>query len=195
MYEDICPHLGCYHPFHDHSDDTRLSRLVDATEPAFDHIASILAEMAGSGIDFTPEIVQAAVKLGRRKYKLEQSSYEIAPAVRREVMQGPLVYYIRRGNLLKIGTTRRIRDRMNNLMPDEILALEPGGETLEQQRHEQFAALRVDARGEYFFPGAALQRHISAVRREHGAPPAWLPHLKGASRAWARDVEETDRLV
>ena len=196
MYEDICVPLGCCNPFHDHTDESRLSRLVDTEDPAFDHIAEVLADMAGSGVEFTPEIVAAAVKMGRLKHSRDDLPRAIAPVEKRWKHTGqPVVYYIRRGNLIKIGTTMRLRSRLTALMPDEVLALEPGDEITERQRHRQFAALRADPRGEYFFPGAALQEHVSRVRVAHGAPPADLPTLQGASRAWARDLEETDLAV
>lgn len=82
-----------------------------------------------------------------------------------------------------------LRARMNELMPDEILALEPGGRALERQRHEDFDVFRSAPRSEYFFPGGALQRHIARVRSTHGAPPIGLPTLRGASRAWEAEFE------
>ncbi|MGW4810540.1 GIY-YIG nuclease family protein [Kitasatospora cineracea] len=191
MYEDNCAHLGwCNNPFHTHGDESaRLSRLVDAEEPAFDHIAEVLTEMCSAGVEFTAELVRASVKIGRDRYRRE-SPTKIIPAPRRGETYGSVVYYIRRGNLIKIGTTINLAHRMNALMPDEILAIEPGGKTEEAERHQEFASLRTAPRSEYFFPGVALQRHVSQLRLAHGAPPAGLPTLKGASKAWARDFED-----
>lgn len=196
MLEDSCALLGCCNVFHDHHVPVpRLSALVDPHDPAFDSIVAVLTDMIGSGVEMTPETVTAAVKMGRQRHEREERPVEFEPEARTSLVTGPVVYYVRRGNLIKIGTTRQLRQRMNSLMPDEILALEPGDQTTEASRHRQFAALREDPRGEHFFPGAALLEHVARVRSRHGAPPAGLPSLRGASRAWARDLEETDRLV
>lgn len=79
-----------------------------------------------------------------------------------------VVYYIRRDSRIKIGTTTNMQQRMSQLMPDEILATEPGGRAMEKQRHKQFAHIRY--RGEWFTPSEELLAHIEAVRAEHGEP-------------------------
>lgn len=195
MYEDICVPLGCHNPFHDHHDESRLSKLVDLSDPAFHSIAEVLTDMAGAGVEFTPEIINAVIKAGRARHDRERRTPGFAPEPERPATEGEVVYYIRRGNIIKIGTTANLRQRMLALMPDEILAVEPGGWALEQQRHRQFEAQRIDRQSEYFFPGAELRRHISRVRAEHGAPSAGLPRLAAASRDWAQRLDETERLV
>lgn len=193
VYEDICVPLGCHNPFHEHHNASRLSRLVDPQDPAFDSILQVLSDMAEANVDFSPEIVEAAVKAGRSRHARQQPTPTLVPAPRRELPDGPVVYYVRRGNLIKIGTTVRLHRRMNELMPDEILAVEPGGEALERARHEEFRDLALTSRGEYFFPSPTLIAHLERVRSEHGAPPAGLPCLVGGSRRWA--LASTDRLV
>ncbi|MFJ8931562.1 hypothetical protein ACIRLA_33765 [Streptomyces sp. NPDC102364] len=197
MYEDICAQLGhCLNPTHDHGEgETRLSRLIDTADPAIDHIVDVLANMAGSGVEFTPEIIQAAVKMGRSRHRREELPRKIIPAPRRSTPASSVVYYIRRGNLIKIGTTTSLKRRMAALMPDEILALEPGDTSTESHRHQQFQALQTKPRSEYFYPGAALQRHISDLRQKHGAPPASLPQIRGASQPWGSVLEDGDRLL
>lgn len=148
--------------------------------------------MAASDVRFTRETIAAAIKMGRHRFQREELPRRIFSTQKRAALGGSVVYYIRRSNLIKIGTTTRLRSRMNSLMPDEILALEPGDEHTEAGRHLQFTELRADPRGEYFFPGAALLAHVSRTRREHGAPPEGLPTLRGASRAWAEDLEPAD---
>lgn len=195
MYEDICVPLGCRHPFHDHHDESRLSKLVDPADPAFHSIAEMLTDMASAGVAFTPEIIDAAVKTGRARHARKHKIPAMQPQPERTAAEGSVVYYIRRGNIIKIGTTVNLRRRMLTLMPDEILAVEPGDATLEQQRHRQFEAQRVDRQSEYFFPSPDLREHIATVRARHGAPPAALPRLAAASRNWATPLAETDRLV
>ena len=64
---------------------------------------------------------------------------------------------------------------MRSLMPDEVLAIEPGSYSLENQRHQQFEEHRFgrDRRGsrsEYFHPSPKLIDHIRSLRAEHGIP-------------------------
>jgi hypothetical protein len=79
-----------------------------------------------------------------------------------------VVYYVRIRDLIKIGTTTNMKDRMNKLLADEVLATEPGGEELERMRHKQFAHLKV--RGERFDPGPDLLSHIAMIREHFGEP-------------------------
>jgi hypothetical protein len=79
-----------------------------------------------------------------------------------------VVYYVRVGELIKIGTTVNMKARMVGVMPDEILATEPGEYGLEKMRHQQFAALRV--RGERFRPAPELLSHIEMIREHYGEP-------------------------
>lgn len=186
MFEDTCTRFGvCIDQRHDHSDDDvpALSELVDTTEPAFSEIAKVLTEMMSANVDFTPDVVAAAVKVGRHKHQRQQPEPKLAPSTRRaDKTAGPVVYYIRRGHLIKIGTTTNMHDRMHALMPDEILAIEPGDRAVEKARHKEFAGLRTSRLGEYFYPGPILQAHIARLRRLHGQPDPKLPSLKRPPR-------------
>lgn len=81
----------------------------------------------------------------------------------------PVVYYVRLGDHIKIGTTSNLTARLNSLYvdhdPDLLLAVEPGGRDLESQRHSEFAAERVYANRELFNPSPRLLSHITAIRR------------------------------
>lgn len=59
-----------------------------------------------------------------------------------------IVYYLRFGNLVKIGTTTNLPQRMQAIPHDELLATEPGNARLEHSRHSQFKNLR--HKGEWF---------------------------------------------
>lgn len=116
--------------------------------------------------------VAIAVKLGRRKHA------EVRPTVWRQRRTRPerksIVYYIRRADLIKIGTTADPHSRFSDLRPDEILAFEPGGPKDELQRHRQFSWCRVGKRSEYFRQTPGLLAHIASLVGEHGAPdPTW----------------------
>ena len=75
---------------------------------------------------------------------------------------GSVVYYMRIGNRVKIGTSTNLRDRLEAINPEELLALEAGDARLERRRHRQFAALRTH--GEWFRLEGALRDHIEALR-------------------------------
>jgi HNH endonuclease len=85
----------------------------------------------------------------------------------------PLVYYIRRGDLIKIGTSAQLRCRLSQQVYDELLAVEPGSYDLEDERHRQFAAVQVPKRpgqNEWFRAAEALLTHTDALRALHGLP-------------------------
>jgi excisionase family DNA binding protein len=77
-----------------------------------------------------------------------------------------VVYYIRFGDRIKIGTTVNLVSRLGNLPHDQLLATEPGGVNLEGLRHAQFAEHRI--RGEWFRPAPELLAHIGSVKTSAG---------------------------
>lgn len=79
-----------------------------------------------------------------------------------------MVYYITRidkPGLVKIGTTKDMKTRMNELgsrgRAVTVLATEPGDRSLERQRHLQFSAMRVE--GEWFHFAAPILAHIHRI--------------------------------
>ncbi|QNA94168.1 MULTISPECIES: GIY-YIG nuclease family protein [unclassified Microbacterium] len=74
-----------------------------------------------------------------------------------------VVYYIRFDRRVKIGTSRRPRQRLSSIRHDEVLAFEQGGRALEQQRHREFAALREG--GEWFTYSSEVRTHVAELRR------------------------------
>lgn len=74
------------------------------------------------------------------------------------------VYYVHVGDLIKIGVTTTLKQRMSQYPPgSRLLASEVGGYALEAERHKQFADL-LAAGKEWFHPGAALISHITALQ-------------------------------
>jgi hypothetical protein len=92
-----------------------------------------------------------------------------------------VVYYARRGDRIKIGTSASPRQRMSALAMDDVLAFERGGRTLEQRRHAQFAALRLGT-GEWFAAGEELLDHIDVL---HGGIDPWDRHARWLSEVLA----------
>lgn len=81
----------------------------------------------------------------------------------------PVVYYVRRHRLVKIGTTTNLPRRLKYLgvKADDVLALEPGSHATEHMRHRQFAHLRQEGHGlgvEHFRLGPSLAQHIRSLR-------------------------------
>ena len=74
-----------------------------------------------------------------------------------------VVYYLRLGERVKIGTTANPRQRLAALPYDELLAFERGDRAVEQRRHTQFAEYRI-ARSEWFAVNGVLAAHIDVLR-------------------------------
>ncbi|WEK59880.1 MAG: GIY-YIG nuclease family protein [Candidatus Microbacterium colombiense] len=95
-----------------------------------------------------------------------------------------VVYYLRFDRRVKIGTSRRPRQRLTQIRHDELLAFEPGDRTLEQQRHREFGSAREG--GEWFTLTSEVEEHIATLRRR-GEPwnlyARWLSEaIRGAPR-------------
>lgn len=88
--------------------------------------------------------------------------------MRRRYAEQSVVYYVRIGGLIKIGTTVNMQARMSQLMIDEVLATEPGDRELELMRQKQFKHLR--ERGERFRPEPDLLSHVAMIREHFGDP-------------------------
>src|ERR1019366_3924904 len=117
----------------------------------------------------------------------------------------PLVYYARRGDLIKIGTTRRIRARLASVVVDELLAVEPGSHDLESERHQQFAEHRLSrkrgtgrGRGQgptdWFRPGAELMAFIDVLRTAHPLPNIPSPRQVPAAGGYVTGSQEYNNL-
>lgn len=144
--------------------------LIDTTDPAWPAVAAVLQEFTGAGIDLDATSAAMAVKLGKRRHAAEERRAEDEQPTL--VSAGSIVYYIRRAHLIKIGTTVAPHSRFADLLPDEILAIEPGARKEETRRHRQFHHLRCG--GEYFRDAPELRDHMARLRRLHGEPdPSW----------------------
>jgi len=88
----------------------------------------------------------------------DELAQQVAPPEDRH----PVVYYLRFADRIKIGTSTCLRSRMEAVPHDEVLATEPGGVELEEERKMQFVEYRVT--GEWFRMAPALMRHIEKLR-------------------------------
>lgn len=149
--------------------------LIDVSDPAWPATAAVLREMSLAGVELDEPTVLAALKLGRRRWEKGEMAavpYSSNVSLALASSADAIVYYIRRGTLIKIGTTTDPVQRFGELLPDEILAFEPGTYADESARHRQFRHLR--QRGEYFRPAFELTEHVRRLRLLYGDPdPAW----------------------
>ncbi|MEU9611885.1 GIY-YIG nuclease family protein [Streptomyces sp. NPDC048209] len=144
---------------------------MDQSEPAFTLIAVELQRCRRTGEGLTTEAVEAAVSRGRKRFADHE---ERLAAMRPGRIPRSIIYYARRSNLVKIGTTTRPHDRFKSLLPDEVLAWEPGGRDGEGLRHQQFRSLRLTSKGEYFRRDDDLDTHIRFIASQFGPPdPTW----------------------
>lgn len=169
-----------------------------AGDPALLPFISVVREWQRAGIQMTEELMAAALRLAHAR--LEEDRRKVAAiyaarereAAAQAVLDalkpgtfgdapGGVVYYIRRGKYVKIGTTTNLKQRMRDLMPDEVLAVEPGSYDLESTLHAQFAQIRLSPSMEYFELTEKLQAHIAAVIEEHGPPPPGLSQFGSAA--------------
>ena len=93
-----------------------------------------------------------------------------------------VVYYLRAGDRIKIGTSGNPRGRLASLAYDELLAFEQGDRMLEQKRHSQFAEYRF-AGSEWFRVHDELLEHIALLSA--GVHDPWDRHRLWVSRAVA----------
>ena len=131
--------------------------------------ASLLrAQTLGFDIE-DPTVVATVVEAHKRsteQLKLQRAA-EIDAAKEAHATGAPapaesVVYYMRVGNRVKIGYSTNLASRIASVMPEEVLAVEPGGRMLEGVRHRQFADLRVTR--EWFRHEGALVAHIEKLQ-------------------------------
>lgn len=156
----------------------KLLELIDVTEPSFAKTAAILSDMASAGVELDEAAIDIALKMSKlpdvptadaeARARQRKGADLGLPLWGADANQHSIVYYIRRGALIKIGTTTRPANRFKDLVPDAILAFEPGDRRVETARHQQFEHLRKG--GEYFTPGRPLTQHIERLRGLHGEP-------------------------
>ena len=88
----------------------------------------------------------------------------------------PVVYYMRMGNLVKIGTSTNIRSRFETIGPQGVVAVELGDRVVERQRHNQFVASH--SHREWFFLAEDIGRHIAELRA------TWQSSTGKSTEAW-----------
>lgn len=155
-----------------------------ASEPSWRQVSHVLMKLRSQGLDIRdPEVAQIAIDAGRAEY---ERVVEIEAAQLERFRHGgrghyPVVYYMKLGDLVKIGTTTHIIGRRSALGAEKILAVEPGDWRDEAIQHVRFRGLRVS--GEWFRNEDPLTSHIDQVAagfaEEFGSTlDEWLAYLK-----------------
>lgn len=123
-----------------------LLRSEATASPAWDWILQVLRHIAMAELPLSPALFRHAITVGEGRFGAGEP-IEPQPVELRTERTG-LVYYMRMGSLVKIGTSTNLAARCRSLNPEEVLTVESGGYPLEQRRHGEFSALRVH--GEWF---------------------------------------------
>ncbi|MDQ0694221.1 GIY-YIG nuclease family protein [Streptomyces sp. W4I9-2] len=157
--------------------------LLDVEDPHYYAISVHLEKMRRAGIPIDQAAADSATKLihwEAERREQAQREREQVPIVAQANWRTPkphvglavgIVYYALRQGHIKIGTTVKPLQRFADLMPDAVLAAEPGGVQLERQRHREYREFRSPtAGGEYFQPHPALIEHIRTLRETLGVP-------------------------
>lgn len=155
-----------------------LSVLLDRTDPAYRWITQTLLIFSASGIQLSRQAVEMAIKVGQYQRRVEHE--DSADRGTKADQEDGVVYYVRRGSMIKIGTTVNMHKRMQAILPDEVLATEPGSYSLEAQRHREFLDVRVHGQTEWFHASPALQTHVHTLIALYGHPDPTLPVLRSS---------------
>lgn len=94
-----------------------------------------------------------------------------------------VVYFLRFGDRVKIGTTGNPKQRFAAIRHEDLLALEPGDRRVERRRHEQFADDRLGT-SEWFALSPAIAAHVRELTASIGDP--WDAYARWVSAAIAR---------
>ena len=92
------------------------------------------------------------------------------------------VYYLKVGDLIKIGYSSNLRRRLVAYPPDSVLlAACPGTRDDEQAVHRELGS-HLALNREWFHPSDDVLAKIASVLAEHGDPSAFIPMDEGPSR-------------
>lgn len=147
---------------------------VNADEVTMGAVVMELRPLQQYGITVTPELMASAIERAKKRFgPPPKAAPRPAPPRRRiiggrfhgiEYLGGEVVYYMRVGNRVKIGTTANLGMRLRTINPEELMATEPGGPGHERHRHAEFRALRTN--GEWFRLESPLTEHIEKLRAQ-----------------------------
>lgn len=137
--------------------------VTDATCP-YCHLGALIRNVDTEEISCTPRAggCGRVLPIGA-EYPRQPKRRPDAGNAPRQRAAGAVVYYLRMGDQIKIGTSLDPdgRARSLSLTPQHIVATEPGGAIIERRRHAQFAHLH--AHGEWFRAEEPLLSYIATL--------------------------------
>jgi len=156
--------------YRQHPGASLLAEWMGEGHPLLPEVVRELMRLQGIGVELTRAVVAELIELVEARY----AGIELPrrPVVAPRAALAPLrfghiptgqqvVYYMRVGNRIKIGTTSSLRSRLAAISPEELMATELGGSALERHRHAQFRDLRTE--GEWFRYEGVLFDHIASL--------------------------------
>lgn len=115
------------------------------------------------GLDIRdPEVLRRCINAGKLEWNDYQQQLREDNARWEAYRHEPIVYYVRLADLVKIGTTQRIDNRMSAVSPQQIMGIERGSYFEEAKRHRDFKHL--NTHGEWFRIEPDLETHINGLR-------------------------------
>jgi hypothetical protein len=154
----------------EHYASTGLERYAYWRQLAPDGVTGLIQEIAWLRIALTYELDQNAEEAGARS-RLEVSSAANRETIRLEAIEASrsradrgVVYFIRIGDLVKIGKTLDLKKRLTSFSYPgiELLATEPGYTEREGALHRRFKEYR--RAGEWFSYGPNLRAHVASLQ-------------------------------
>lgn len=151
--------------------------------------AYMAAEYLGIRLSVADAVGAATERYEKRKASrasfLAAEEADPTGALNRYDAHDPVVYYVKLGPLVKIGTTKFIPSRLDSVSAEALLAAEFGTFALEAQRHREFQAER--SHREFFHITERLCAHIAYVRaafekRVGKTTEEWLAEMKQLRR-------------
>ncbi|MGH3094582.1 MAG: hypothetical protein ACRDMV_01110 [Streptosporangiales bacterium] len=134
--------------------DERVATVLALDDSLRGPVTARLLAVSSAGVEITADILEQIIVRCR-----EDQSRPSAPLP--DPTHDPIVYYLRFGDRVKIGTTTNRKVRFESIPHDELLATEAGGREVEQKRHRQFKGLYV--LGEWFRYEQPLRDHIAGL--------------------------------
>lgn len=130
-------------------DDIAIQRYAEMRPPALYTVHDYMLALHDLDIPVDRDLFVRMLDTAERKYA-EQTGRKPTPVQLRtsRYRHDPVVYYMRLGDLVKIGWSSNVNARREAIGPQGVMALEFGTKTLERERHKQF--IHCHEHGEWF---------------------------------------------
>lgn len=143
-----------------------LATVVDPSEHWFARVFAEAHRVEMYGVEITEDILRNILLCFHQDWIKQLDAIKERDRKTEKDRKVSVVYYMRIGDRVKIGTTTNLHKRMASIGPEELLATEPGWYDLEEQRHLQFAHYRTS--GEWFRYEGAVKDHVKELRKKLG---------------------------